>query len=128
MIAADSSTVIAYLAGTSGKDVEALDLALSESQMCLPPVVLTELLSDPKLPATVARLLEEVPVLEILDGYWRRAGLLRARVLAAKRRGRLADTLIAQSCLDHDVMLLTRDEDFRHFARIGGLRLAVEAS
>ena len=124
MIAADTSTVIAYLAGATGKDVEALDLALSESQMCLPPVVLTELLSDPKLPAAVARLLEEVPVLEIVDGYFRRAGLLRARVLSAKRRARLADTLIAQSCLDHDVPLLTRDEDYRHFARVAGLRLA----
>jgi predicted nucleic acid-binding protein len=124
VIAADTSTVIAYLAGASGKDVEALDLALSESQMCLPPVVLTELLSDPKLPAAVARLLEEVPVLEIVDGYWRRAGLLRARVLSTKRRARLADTLIAQSCLDHDVPLLTRDEDYRHFARVAGLRLA----
>ena len=124
MIAADTSTVIAYLAGASGKDVEALDLALSESQMCLPPVVLTELLSDPQLPAAVARLLEEVPVLEIVDGYFRRAGLLRARVLSAKRRARLADTLIAQSCLDHDVPLLTRDADYRHFARVAGLRLA----
>jgi predicted nucleic acid-binding protein len=76
----------------------------------------------------VVRLLEEVPVLEILDGYWRRAGLLRARVLAAKRRGRLAETLIAQSCLDHDVTLLTRDGDFRHFARVAGLRLAERAT
>ena len=124
MIAADTSTLIAYLSGASGKDVDALDLALSDSQLCLPPVVLTELLSDPKLPESVARLLEEVPVLEILDGYWRRAGLLRARVLAARRRARLADTLITQSCLDHDVALLTRDDDYRHFARIAALRLS----
>jgi len=124
VIAADTSTVIAYLAGTSGQDVEALDIALSESRMCLPPVVLTELLSDPRLPVAVARLLEEVPVLEIRDGYWRRTGLLRARVLATKRRARLADALIAQSCLDHDTALLTRDEDFRHFEKVAGLRIA----
>ena len=127
MIAADTSTVIAFLGGGAGTDVEALDVALAESQVCLPPVVLTELLSDPKLPPSVARLLEEVPVLEIHDGYWQRAGRLRARLLAAKRKGRLADTLIAQSCLDHDVVLLTRDEDFRQFARVAGLRLAVGA-
>jgi len=124
VIAADTSTLIAYLSGASGKDVETLDRALADSQVCLPPVVLTELLSDPKLPTAVARLLEEVPVLEILDGYWRRAGSLRARVLGAKRRARLADTLIAQSCLDHDVPLLTRDDDYRHFAGLAGLRLA----
>jgi predicted nucleic acid-binding protein len=34
----------------------------------------------------------------------------------------LADTLIAQACLDHEVPLVTRDPDFRHF-RTAGLRL-----
>jgi predicted nucleic acid-binding protein len=36
----------------------------------------------------------------------------------------LPDTLIAQSCIDHDVALIARDEDFRHFAEHCGLRLA----
>jgi predicted nucleic acid-binding protein len=53
------------------------------------------------------------------------AGLLRAKLLARKHRARLADTLIAQSCIDHEVRLVTRDADFRRFARLGGLRLAV---
>jgi len=44
-------------------------------------------------------------------------------VIAKKRRARLADTLIAQSCLDHDVALVTRDGDFRHFARVARLKL-----
>jgi predicted nucleic acid-binding protein len=37
---------------------------------------------------------------------------------------RLADTLIAQSCIDHHVPLITRDVDFRHFAKLGMLVLA----
>ena len=123
MIAADTSTVIAYLTGQPREDIEAMDLALAESQVCLPPVVLTELLSDPKLPAAVAQLLEQIPVLEISEGYWRRAGLLRSRLLAKQRKARLADTLIAQSCLDHDVPLLARDGDYRNFARVAGLKL-----
>jgi predicted nucleic acid-binding protein len=32
---------------------------------------------------------------------------------------------MAQACLDHGVRLVTRDDDVRHFARLGGLRLAV---
>ena len=48
---------------------------------------------------------------------------LRARVLARGRKARLADTLFAQSCLDHDVELVTRDMDSRHFARAIGLKL-----
>jgi predicted nucleic acid-binding protein len=36
----------------------------------------------------------------------------------------LGDALIAQSCIDHDVPLITRDTDFRHFAKHCGLKLA----
>ena len=52
-------------------------------------------------------------MLEVLDGYWERAGLLRAGTLARRRKAALADVLIAQSCLDHDVESITRDRDFR---------------
>lgn len=86
-------------------------------------MVLTELLSDPKVTMAVKDLFLQLPVLEITEGYWHRAGLLRARLLARGRRARLADTLIAQSCLDHDLPLVTRDSDFRHFVRLAGIRI-----
>jgi predicted nucleic acid-binding protein len=38
-------------------------------------------------------------------------------------RAKTADALIAQSCIDHDVALITRDRDFRHFVRHCGLKL-----
>jgi hypothetical protein len=124
VIAVDSSALIAYLSGSSSSPaVEAADMALRERQVCLPPVVLSELLSDPRLPARVGALLLELPLLDVLDGYWERAGRLRATVLAARRRARLADTLIAQSCLDHDVPLIVLDRDFRHFAAVSNLEL-----
>jgi predicted nucleic acid-binding protein len=123
MIALDSSSLIAFLEGASGGDTELVEQALSDRRACLPPVVLTEILSDPKLPKAVEELLLQLPRLEVLDGYWERAGWLRAQVLKLKRRARLADTLIAQSCIDHDVGLVTRDVDFRVFLRAGGLRL-----
>ena len=123
MIAIDSSSFIAYLAGESGADVEATDLALAHRQAALAPVCLTELLSDPGLSAEVRALLIGLPMLEVTDGYWERAGLLRAKVLARRRKARLADTLIAQSCLDHDVELVARDADFAAFAPLAGLKL-----
>lgn len=94
---------------------------LEHRQAILSPVVLAELLSDPKLRPKVKNVLLDLPLLETLDGYWERVGLLRAKALAHRRRPRLADTLIAQSCLDHDVELVTRDADFRYFARLAGL-------
>ncbi len=123
MIAIDSSSWIAYLAGEKGGDVEAVEASLAERQVCLPPVVLTEVLSDSKLPEEVLSLFRQLPLLAVSDGYWERAGRLRAKVLSQRRKAPLADTLIAQSCLDNDVSLITRDSDFQPFARIGGLRL-----
>ena len=127
MIAVDTSSWIAFFSDREppGDDTALVESALADHQACLPPVVLTELLSDPKLPRVVATLLSQLPVLEPEPGYWERTGLLRAKLVARRRRARLADALIAQACLDHGVRLVTRDDDFRHFARLGGLRLAV---
>ena len=46
----------------------------------------------------------------------RDAAETRARILAKRLRARLADTLIAQTCIDHRAPLVTRDRDFRHFS------------
>lgn len=123
MIAADTSSLIAYLRNESGKDVALIDEALQGKHLVLPPVVLTELLSAPDLPSRVAALLLQVPLLELTDGFWERAGKTRARVIARKQRARVADALIAQSCLDAHIPLITRDKDFRHFAASLGLKL-----
>jgi predicted nucleic acid-binding protein len=96
-----------------------VDAALRQSQACLPPVVVSEILSDPRLPPGLAELVLQIPMLEVTEGYWERAGRLRARVAGRERKAKLADTLIAQSCLDHDVALVTRDRDFQHFAAMG---------
>ena len=90
------------------------------------PAVLTELLSDPKLPASVATTLSEIPAADVRSGYWRRAGELRAKVFAKRRKARLGDALIAQSCIDERVFLLTRDRDFVAFAEAASLYLLLE--
>jgi predicted nucleic acid-binding protein len=126
MIAADTSTWIAFLEGASGADVQILDKGLADRQVLMVPVVLTELLSDSELPDKMAESLRELPMMEIEPGYWGRAGELRARVLAKGRKARLGDALIAQSCLDHGIALLTRDRDFRGFAETAHLNLLVE--
>ena len=49
----------------------------------------------------------------------------RATVLVRKRKARLGDALMAQSCLDAGVALLTRDRDFQAFVAAAGLDLAL---
>ena len=123
MIAADASTWVAFLEGSGGEDTDWLDRALEDSQLVMVPVVLAELLSDPKLPSDVAETISEVPLIEIASGYWQRAGALRAKVLAKRRKARLGDALIAQSCIDHGIPLITRDRDFRAFAQAANLHV-----
>jgi predicted nucleic acid-binding protein len=126
MIAADTSTWIAFLEGSGGADTLLLDQALSDRQVVMAPVVLTELLSDPNLPAKVSETLSELPMLEIEPGYWQRAGVLRAKAIAKRRKARLGDALIAQSCIDGGAPLLTRDRDFRAFAEAAALDLVLK--
>jgi hypothetical protein len=128
MIALDTSSLVAYLSDEVGRDVEAVEVALAERQACLPPAVLAELLSDPRLPPETAAAFKQLPMLPITEGYWERVGALRADVIAHKKKARLADALIAQSCLDHAVPLVTRDADFRNFAAVRKLELLFERS
>lgn len=124
MIAADTNLWIAWLACGTGKDVEKLAAAMKHRSVLMPPVVLTELLSYPGLPADDQLDLLGIPRVELKPGFWERSGWLRARLIGLGHRPKLADTLIAQACIDHDLPLLTRDAGFKPFAKHGGLRLA----
>lgn len=123
MLAVDSSTMIAFLQGQEGEDVSLLGRLLHAGEVILPPTVLSELCSNPRLTVEARDRLCALPLLDTLDGYWLRVGLLRASILATGRKARLADTLIAQSCIDKHLALLTRDYDFRHYVEYGGLVL-----
>lgn len=124
MLCLDTSSLIAYLQGDDGADVDLVDQALIDQVGVLSPVTVSELLSDPHQSATVRKTILEIPTLPITEGFWERAGLLRAKALRSGRRANLADILIAQCCLDHQATLVTRDRDFQLFAGLAGLRVA----
>ena len=128
MIAADTSTWVAFLEGANGHDVQLLDRVLEERQVLMVPVVLTELLSDPMLPSAIAATLSEVPMIETEPGFWQRAGALRSKVLSKRRKARLGDSLIAQCCIDRGISIITRDRDFRAFVDTAGLDIVSESA
>jgi len=123
MIAVDTSSLVAYFQGGHGDDVNEVERALEMKQLVLPPVVLTEILSDAKLSSSFVGLVLQIPMLSVLDGYWERAGKSRSKVLKRGNKARVADALIAQTCIDNNTPLLTRDKDFRHFESVCGLKL-----
>jgi hypothetical protein len=124
VIAADTSSIVAYLNMGEGPDQAMIEAAIGDETLRLPPIVVTELLSSPKASRQLKPILATLPSLELTDGFWERAGDTRRLLLAKGLKAKLADTLIAQSCIDADAPLITRDRDYRHFAEWCGLRLA----
>jgi predicted nucleic acid-binding protein len=123
LIAADTSSLLNYFHGETSEDAQKVLAAIEEQILVLPAPVITELLSRPAT-SDIQALLDGVPRLPLVEGFWERAGISRAQVLARGLKARLADSLIAQSCIDADVPLIARGPDFRHFAAHCGLKLA----
>jgi predicted nucleic acid-binding protein len=119
LIAVDTSTLQRLLAGILGSDTALARAAFDRGELFVPPVVICEALSDPEMSAENERRLLLTPVMPLLPGFWQRAGLLRRSVHAVGLKAKLPDTLVAQSCIDHDIPLITYDRDFRNFVRAG---------
>jgi len=123
MIAADTSSLSSFLCGDEGKDVELIASIARTGELVLPPVVVTEILSATDS-GRLAASLNPLTLLELGENYWARAGATRRLLRQKGFKAKIADALIAQSCIDHDVALITRDADFRYFAKHCGLKLA----
>ncbi len=89
-------------------------------------IVLQELLQGFHGPKDQARLIERLQVLPLLDPT-RDTYIQAAALRNTCRRGGVQigtiDALIAQLCIEHDLPLLTADNDFVHAARFVPLRL-----
>ena len=123
MIAADTSVLIDYFQGMNNAQTKKLDELFNYHALVLPPIVLVEILSDAYLPKKFIEKMLDLPILEPMENFWERAGINRAKLISKKLKAHLADTLIAQSCIDSKIPLITSDTDFRHFAKHCGLVL-----
>lgn len=123
MIAADTSTWINFLKGIPDIKAGHLESGIAEGRLLMPPPVLMELLSFSGVEGRDQKIFEMIPQLEVVEGFWERAGELRRRFLKKNLKASSMDCLIAQSCMDHDIALIAHDDDFRHFSKLG-LKLA----
>jgi predicted nucleic acid-binding protein len=119
LIAVDTNAFIHFAEGIRDERTELIQEAFEYGIAYLPPVVVTELLSDPALTDDAFDQVSAFPLLSVTLGYWNRAGALRADLVRQNVRAGVADCLIAQSCIDYDIPLITYDRDFRHFVRAG---------
>lgn len=81
MIAVDTSSFIGFLNNDDGKDVPLIADIFKNRQLILPPIVVSELLSNPKLPAHLVVIIKQIPLLAITYGYWERTGEIRATII-----------------------------------------------
>lgn len=124
MIAVDSSSLISFLQGADASDGPLVREALRANVLWFPPPVKTEIMSGRITGATFDELMRGVRLLPITPGFWERAGDNRRLLISKGLKAKLADTLIAQCCIDAGAPLITRDGDYRHFAQWCGLKLA----
>ena len=99
LIATDTSSLVAYLSGETGDDVRRIEAAIASDDLCLPPPVLSELLSKPDL-SQIEDLLSDIPLMDLSAGFWDRAGRTRRVLRVRGFKAALADSLIAQCCID----------------------------
>jgi predicted nucleic acid-binding protein len=119
MIAVDTNVLRHYLWGTIDSYTAIVAEAINTDEASLPPIVLTEALSDPQITEHDVYRTLAVPLVPLYLGYWDRAGDLRRRLIQAARSAPIADCLIAQACIDVDVPLLTYDRGFTRFVDAG---------
>jgi len=124
LIATDTSSLVAFLAGEGAADTRLIAHSLTADTLVLPPPVLAEIRSFRNFGPTEDSVIGLAPLIPLAEGFWLRAGDNRRLLLTKGFKAKLADALIAQCCIDANAPLITRDDDYRHFARWCGLELA----
>ena len=123
IVTADSSVMIDYFKGINNKETKLVYEMIEEGALILPPMVISELLSNHELDDNTINAISVIPTFDVKDGFWIRSGFSRAKVLSKKLKARMLDVQIAQICIDNDVTIVTRDKDFRHFKKYLGLKI-----
>jgi len=127
VIVVDTTVWADWFNGTETPEVDRLSRALDRQDAGLAPVILTEVLQGFRADRDSERarvLLVQLPVLTLdVEGHAAAARLFRRlRGKGVTVRGTI-DCLIAQTCIDAGVELLSTDQDFAAIARHTPLRL-----
>ena len=122
-VVVDSSIWIEFF---RGRELPALEEALLEGRVLVPPIVVAELVSgatsrgDSK---KVADLVHDLELVETPRAHWIRVGELRRRLLGRGLSVSTPDAHVAQCALDVRGVLLSSDAVFRRIGRLTELRL-----
>lgn len=122
----DTSVWVDYFRGASAPVAEKLDLLLSEAEVCVPKIVVAELLQGAKSDREVAAIENLLEALTIIDhgaNTWLRAGRLSRGLRSRGNTVHLIDCYIAVIAEESGCALLTLDEHFQEINTLLPLRL-----
>ena len=110
----------------AGRPVPALQEALRQGIVVLPPIVAAELVSGARRPrdrAAIRDLLAELPLHETPLVHWIRVGELRRRLADRGVSVSTPDAHVAPCALDQHALLLSRDAIFGRIAQASDLNV-----
>ena len=122
-VVVDSSIWIEFF---RGRELPALEEALLEGRVLVPPIVVAELVSGASSRGDskkVADLVQDLELVETPRAHWIRVGELRRRLRGRGLRVSTPDAHVAQCALDVRGVLLSTDAVFRRIGRLTELRL-----
>ena len=119
MIGVDTSSLRRYLRNDVSGATARIARAVTIGEVMLPPIVLTEALSDVNLSEGDRRRTLDLPLMPLFHGYWYRAGNLRHWLFENRLKAPAADCLVAQACLDMGIPLISSDREFKRFIPMG---------
>ena len=129
VVSADTSILSDYFEGKDSIAIAFLEQKITNRQFVLIWPTIMELFSNPApLKDAIKDFITSLPCIDFDEETWMRAAKNRAFLRAKKLKAHFAYALIAQSCIDAGIPLLTRDADVKHFEVHCGLKLVQVAA
>jgi len=122
----DTSIWVDYLRGVTPIVAEKVDRLLSDAEVCVPKIVLVELLQGAKSDREVAAVEDFLGAFTIIDqgpDTWLEAGKLSRRLRSRGQTIHLIDCYIAVIGDENGCAVFTLDEHFREIQKVLPLRL-----
>jgi len=122
----DTSVWVDYFRGSSPLISEKLDRLLTEAEVCVPKIVLAELLQGAKSNREVSAIEDFPEAFTIIDqgpDTWIRAGKLSRQLKSRGKTIHLIDCYIAVIAEESRCAVLTLDDHFEEISRLLPLRL-----
>ena len=122
----DTSVWIAYFKGEDQRLADKVDDTLSSSEVCVPRVVIAELVQGAKTEKEIAVIegfVEAFSIVDQTDSTWLKAGKLS---FSMKRKGitvHLIDCYIAILARENNCKIFSLDEHFREIRRVEKIEL-----